>query len=123
MRTLDGKVVVVTGAASGIGRALAVAAARRGSLLAISDVDEVGLAETARLAAAAGAREVRADRLDVRDRAAYTDYAEAVAAHFGRVEVLVNNAGVALSGDLLDLEYDDLEWIVATNFWGVVHGT
>ena len=57
------------------------------------------------------------------DRAAFEAYAEAVVAHFGRVNVVVNNAGVALAGDLLDLEYDDIDWIIGINFWGVVHGT
>ncbi len=123
MRTLDGKVVVITGAASGIGRALAVACAGRGSLLALSDIDEVGLAETARLAGSAGAREVRTDRLDVGDRAAWPTYSAAVVEQFGRVNLLVSNAGVTLMGSVLDLEYDDLDWIVATNLWGVVHGT
>ena len=123
MRTLDGKVVVITGAGSGIGRALAVNCAGRGSLLALSDVDEAGLAETVDQVKAAGAREVRSDRLDVSDRAAFTAYAAAVAEQFGRVNVVVNNAGVALAGDLVDLDYDDIEWIVGVNFWGVVHGT
>ncbi|MFN8195835.1 MAG: SDR family NAD(P)-dependent oxidoreductase [Nocardioidaceae bacterium] len=123
MRTLDGKVVAITGAASGIGRALAVDVGGRGALLALSDVDGDGLAETAGLAAAAGAREVRTDWLDVADRRAFGAYADAVADHFGRVNVVVNNAGVSLSGDLLELEYDDLDWIVGINFWGVVHGT
>lgn len=123
MRSLDGKVVVITGAASGIGRALAVEAAGRGARLALSDIDQVGLAQTARLAETAGAREVRTDRLDVADRAAYAVYAAAVADHFGVVHVLVNNAGVALSGDITDLSYQDLDWIVGVNFWGVVHGT
>lgn len=122
MRTLDGKVVVITGAGSGIGRALAVNCAGRGSLLALSDVDEAGLAETVDQVKAAGAREVRSDRLDVSDRAAFTAYAAAVAEQFGRVNVVVNNAGVALAGDLVDLDYDDIEWIVGVNFWGVVHG-
>jgi short-subunit dehydrogenase len=123
MRTLDGKVVVITGAASGIGRALAVEAAGRGALLAISDLDETGLAVTAGLAERAGARAVRTDRVDVADRTAMATYAATVASHHRRVDVVVNNAGVALAGHLVDLTYDDLEWIVGVNFWGVVHGT
>jgi NAD(P)-dependent dehydrogenase (short-subunit alcohol dehydrogenase family) len=123
MRTLEDKVVVITGAASGIGRALAVDAAGRGALLAVSDVDETGLAETVDLVKAAGARQVRSDRVDVADRAAMASYASAVAEQFGRVNVVVNNAGVALAGSFEEIEYDDFEWIMGINFWGVVHGT
>jgi NADP-dependent 3-hydroxy acid dehydrogenase YdfG len=123
MKTLDDKVVVITGAGSGIGRALALDLAGRGSLLALSDVDDAGLAVTVDLAKAAGAREVRGDHLDVADRAAFAAYAVAVAEQFGRVNVVINNAGVALAGNLDDLTYDDMEWIVGINFWGVVHGT
>ncbi len=123
MKTLDDKVVVITGAGSGIGRALALNLAKRGSLLAISDVDEAGLAETVDLVKAAGAREVRSDRLDVADREAMVAYAAAVAEQFGRVNVIINNAGVALSGDLNDLEYKDIDWIVGINFNGVLNGT
>jgi NAD(P)-dependent dehydrogenase (short-subunit alcohol dehydrogenase family) len=123
MKTLKDKVVVITGAGSGIGRALAVEVARRGSLVAVSDVDEAGLAETVELAKAAGASEVRADRLDVADRAAFAAYALAVREHFGRVNVVVNNAGVTMTGDFEEITYDDFEWIMSINFWGVVTGT
>ncbi len=123
MKTLDDKVVVITGAGSGIGRALALDCAARGSLLALSDVDAAGLAETVDLAKNVGAREVHSSHLDVADRAAFATYAAQVAEHFGRVNVVVNNAGVALTGDFDELSYDDIDWIVGVNFWGVVHGT
>ena len=123
MKTLDDKVVVITGAGSGIGRALALDLARRGSLLALSDVDETGLAETVELAEQAGAVRVRSDRLDVADRDAFARYALDVVQDFGRVNVVINNAGVALAGNLEDLEYSDIDWIIGVNFWGVVHGT
>jgi NADP-dependent 3-hydroxy acid dehydrogenase YdfG len=123
MKTLDDKVVVITGAGSGIGRALALECADRGSLLALSDVDDTGLSGTVDLAKNAGAREVHAAHLDVADRTAFATYAAEVATHFGRVNVVVNNAGVALAGDLGSLDYDDIEWIVGVNFWGVLHGT
>ena len=123
MKTLADKVVVITGAGSGIGRALALDCAARGSLLALTDVDEAGLAETVEQAERAGARALHSTRLDVSDRAAFTSYAAEVVEHFGRVNVVVNNAGVALTGDVEDLTYDDMDWIVDINFWGVVHGT
>ena len=123
MKSLDDKVVVITGAGSGIGRALALDLARRGSLLALSDVDETGLAETVDLVAKAGGSQVRSDRLDVADRDAMARYALDVVQELGRVNVIINNAGVALAGDFTDLEYPDIDWIVGVNFWGVVHGT
>jgi NADP-dependent 3-hydroxy acid dehydrogenase YdfG len=123
MKNLSDKVVVITGAGSGIGRALALNLARKGSILALSDVDETGLAETVDLVKGAGAREVRSDRLDVADRAAFEAYADAVAEQFGRVNVVVNNAGVALAGDLVDLEWQDIDWIMGINLGGVLTGT
>ncbi|WP_408896672.1 SDR family NAD(P)-dependent oxidoreductase [Nocardioides sp. R1-1] len=123
MKNLNNKVVVITGAGSGIGRALAVNLAGKGARLALSDVNEAGLAETAELASKAGAPDVHTARLDVADRAAFTAYAAEVADHFGQVNVVVNNAGVALAGDAIDLSYEDMEWIVGINFWGVVYGT
>ncbi|AIY18760.1 SDR family NAD(P)-dependent oxidoreductase [Pimelobacter simplex] len=123
MKYLSNKVVVITGAGSGIGRALAVNLAGKGARLALSDVDDAGLNETAALAKDAGSPDVHTAHLDVADRAAFTAYAAEVAGHFGQVNVIVNNAGVALAGDVVDLDYDDMEWIVGINFWGVVHGT
>ncbi|MDI6910073.1 SDR family NAD(P)-dependent oxidoreductase [Nocardioides sp.] len=123
MRTLDDKVCVVTGAGSGIGRALALNLAARGARLALSDVDDAGLAATVDQVQAAGVREVRPDHLDVADRDAFASYAAGVVDHFGRVNVAINNAGVALAGNFEDLEYPDMDWIIGVNLWGVVHGT
>jgi NAD(P)-dependent dehydrogenase (short-subunit alcohol dehydrogenase family) len=123
MRTLTDKVVVITGAASGIGRALALDAAARGAVLALSDVDEAGLAETARLVAERTSRDVCTDMLDVRDRDAVAAYAASVHERFGRVNVVVNNAGVALYGDFAEVTYSDFAWVMDIDFWGVVHGS
>ncbi len=123
MRTLDDKVVAITGAGSGIGRALAVHAAELGAVLALSDWDETGLAETARLVGDRTDRALRTDRLDVRDRQAVHDYADSVRSRFGRVNVIVNNAGVTLLGGFEEVDLEDFRWVVDVDFWGVVHGT
>ncbi len=123
MKTFDGRVVAITGAGSGIGRALAVDLAGRGALLALSDVDPAGLSETVDLVKAAGVREVRSDVVDVSSRLAVETWAADVVGQLGRVNVLVSNAGVSLTGEFADLDVDDMEWIVGVNFWGVVHGT
>ena len=123
LTTLAGKVVVITGAGSGIGRALALRCARAGALLALSDWDRDGLAETVALAEQAGAQKVRQDVVDVSDRAAVAAWAADVVEELGRVDLVVNNAGVSATGDFTDLTYDDLDWIVGINFWGVVHGS
>jgi NAD(P)-dependent dehydrogenase (short-subunit alcohol dehydrogenase family) len=119
---LRGRVAVVTGAGSGIGRALAQELARRGAKLALSDVDEAGLAETVRQVRVIGAP-VHEQRLDVTDRAAVLAYAETVAAHYGTVQLVVNNAGIAFTGDVTEMAFDDLERVMDVDFWGVVNGS
>ncbi len=122
MSTFTGKVAVVTGAGSGIGRALALELAGRGAKLALSDVDTAGLDETVRRVEALGA-EVKSDFLDVSQRETVLDYAEAVVAHFGKVNQIYNNAGIAYHGDVEKSSFKDIERIVDVDFWGVVNGT
>ncbi|WP_457207981.1 SDR family NAD(P)-dependent oxidoreductase [Nocardioides sp. P5_C9_2] len=121
-RTLRDKVVVITGAGGGMGREMALLAARRGALLALSDWDADALAGTVELVKAHGA-EVRSDVVDVSDRAAMAQWATDVVGRLGRVDVLVNNAGVSMSGDFEDMSYDEFDWILGVNLHGVVHGT
>jgi NADP-dependent 3-hydroxy acid dehydrogenase YdfG len=122
MKTLENKVVVITGAGGGMGREMAVLAASRGARLAISDWNADALAGTVDLVKAAGA-EVRSDVIDVSDRAAMGAWATAVAEQFGAVNVVVNNAGVTVTGDFEEMEYADFDWIVGVNFYGVINGT
>lgn len=122
MSSVRGKVCVVTGAGSGIGRALALELARRGARLAISDVSAEGLAQTAAAVQAAGAQ-VHEQTLDVADRDAVEAYASAVAGHFGVVHQIYNNAGVAFSRPMLETDYADYERVLGINLWGVIHGT
>jgi NAD(P)-dependent dehydrogenase (short-subunit alcohol dehydrogenase family) len=118
---LSGKTVLVTGAGSGIGRATALAFARRGANLAICDVDENGLTETAGEIRALG-REVLAQRVDVANRDQMHDFAAAVHARIEAVDILMNNAGVGLTAGFLDTTLDDWDWIMSINLRGVVHG-
>ena len=123
MSTLDGRTIAITGASSGMGRAMALDLAGRGCRLALSDWDEVGLGKTAAMAQEAGATEVVARKLDVRDRDAFVDHAAEVADAFGGCDALVNNAGVALFANALEQSRQDAEWIMDVDFWGVVNGT
>jgi len=122
MKSFRGRVAAITGAGSGIGRALAVELAGRGCDLALSDINEIGLAETAERARAAGVR-VTTKRVDVADRAAVYAWADEVARDHGKVNLIFNNAGVALGATVEGARDEDLEWLMDINFWGVVHGT
>jgi len=117
-----GKVCVITGAGSGIGRALALNLAGQGAKLALSDMDSVGLAETVQQVEALGA-DVKSDHLDVTQREAVLSYADAVVAHFGKVNQVYNNAGIAFHGEVERSEFKDIERIMDVDFWGVVNGT
>lgn len=122
MRTFKGRVAAITGAGSGIGRALAVDLARRGAHLALSDIDDGGLATTVAQCDGAGVN-VTSHRVDVADREAVDAWAEQVVDEHGTVNLIVNNAGVAVGATIESVSYDDFEWLMNIDFWGVVHGT
>ena len=119
---LQGRTAVVTGAAGGIGRGIALALARRGCALALLDIDDAGLAITAVELAAFGVR-VSTYHLDVSDQSAIAAFPAQLTAEYPGVDVLVNNAGVALGGTFEDVSEADFEWLFGINFWGVVRMT
>ncbi|HST54162.1 MAG TPA: SDR family NAD(P)-dependent oxidoreductase [Pyrinomonadaceae bacterium] len=119
---LEGRTAVVTGAASGIGRAIALSLGRRGCHLALADIDEAGMAETDDLARTSSVRVTR-HRVDVADRGAVASFPARVAAEHGRVDLLFNNAGVAVGGTFEQVSETDFEWLFEINFWGVVRMT
>ncbi|MGH0035507.1 MAG: SDR family NAD(P)-dependent oxidoreductase [Myxococcota bacterium] len=121
MTSLAGRTALVTGAASGIGRATALEFARRGADLVICDVDEPGLASAAEEIGALG-RDVLAERVDVADAAAVAQLADSVHARVEAVDILMNNAGVAIGGPFGATSLADWDWILGINLKGVVHG-
>lgn len=120
MKSLDGKVVVITGAGSGIGRALAVEAAQRGARLALADWNAEALAETEKLS---GAAHCCTRTVDVRSEEDVQAFARDVEEKLGGAHVVVNNAGVSLSDMVGSMQRSDFEWVFDVNFWGVVRGT
>src|SRR5256885_12654260 len=119
MRTIKNAVAVVTGAGSGIGRALAQSLAAQGARLALADVNNKGLEETHKLL---GSAEAKTYSVDVSKASAVEAFAHAVERDFGGAALLVNNAGVALQGAFMEISLDDMEWLMGINFWGVVYG-
>lgn len=122
MTDLKMKTSVVTGAASGIGRALALQLADEGRAIAVCDVNEEGLAETVAGIERRGAKALWAS-VDVANEQAVRDFAERAMAELGPVDIVINNAGVSLTDYFENLSQEDFEWIVNINFWGVIYGT
>ncbi len=121
MRNLSGKVVALTGAGSGIGRALAVELVRQDASLALADFDEAGLKETADLCPDQGPK-VTTHLVDVSRRDEVEAFARAVVDDHGTVDVIINNAGVGSVATFEEVDYEDLEWVLGVNLWGVIHG-
>jgi short-subunit dehydrogenase len=122
MKSFNYKVAAITGAGSGIGRALAYALARRGCDLALSDISAAGLAETATQARMLGVN-VSESLVDVASREQMTAWAAEVVKTHSKVNLIFNNAGVAHCGTVEATDYADYEWLMGINFWGVVYGT
>lgn len=122
MRELSGKAAVVTGAASGIGRALAVRFAAEGMSLMLADVDPRGLAETATMASAVSGVKVLTQITDVSDAPAVQHLANRAFGELGGVHVLCNNAGVFQGGRMWTRTEEDFAWLLGVNVWGVLHG-
>src|ERR1700745_2007768 len=123
MTAIRGAAAAVTGAASGIGRALAIELAARGCDLALADRDEAGLQTVAAEIAKAHSRKVSVHRVDVGERTGIADFATAAIAAHPSLNILSNNAGVALLGNFHEIDQAEMEWLFNINFWGVVHST
>jgi short-subunit dehydrogenase len=123
MTAINGSAAAVTGAASGIGRALALELAARGCDLALADRDEAGLAEVATEISKAAGRKVTTHRVDVGDPAQILDFANAATSAHPKLNIVINNAGVALLGNFNEVEQAQMDWLFNINFWGVVHAT
>ncbi len=122
MKDFNNKVAAITGAGSGIGQQLAVLLAKQGCHLALSDVNEKGLADTVALVKESGVR-VTTKKVDVAKLEEVKAWAAQVEQEHGSINMIFNNAGVALGSTVEGASYEELEWIVNINFWGVVYGT
>jgi short-subunit dehydrogenase len=123
MTAIRGAAAAVTGAASGIGRALALELAARGCDLALADRDDAGLASLAAEIARGHSQKVTVHHLDVGEPQQIQDFAQAAIAGHPDLNIVINNAGVALMGQFDEIDQAQMDWLMNINFWGVVHGT
>jgi short-subunit dehydrogenase len=123
MTAIRGSAAAVTGAASGIGRALALELAARGCDLALADRDEAGLQSVAAEIGRHHPQKVTLHRVDVGEPAQIVDFAQAAVAAHPALNILINNAGVTLMGQFHEVDQAEMDWLMNINFWGVVHGT
>lgn len=123
MTQLRNQVIAITGAGSGIGQALAYRAAKQSAKLLLSDINPDALAHTVAQSQQLGATAVESRVVDVAQRATVEQWIQHGAQQLGQLDVLINNAGVALFASVEDLSYDDFEWLMNINFWGVVYGS
>ena len=123
MTAIRGAAAAVTGAASGIGRALALQLAARGCDLALADRDDAGLATLAAEIARDHQQKVTVHRVDVGEPNQIEGFAQAAIAGHPGLNIVVNNAGVALMGQFDEIDQAQMDWLMNINFWGVVHGT
>jgi len=122
MKNFQGRVAVITGAGSGIGRALALNLAEKGCKLALSDIRPESVQETAQLCERF-TRDVMVDALDIADKKAMQAYPDKVVQQFGGVHIVINNAGVAMAATVEETSIEDYEWLMGINWWGVLYGT
>ena len=124
MKNLKDKVVVITGAASGIGKALAQQFAKAGSHLALNDFNEDGLLQTVKELKTVATGKIFSAPFDVSKVENFENFAHQISEEFGRVDIVINNAGVALGRvSVEEVSYKDFEWVMNINFWGMVYGT
>jgi short-subunit dehydrogenase len=123
MTAINGSAAAVTGAAGGIGRALALELAARGCDLALADRDEAGLQQVAAEINREGKRKISVHRVDVGEPGQIADFAIAASTAHPSLNIVINNAGVALLGNFNEVEQAQMEWLININFWGVVHAT
>lgn len=123
MKSIKNKVIVITGAGSGIGRALAELCAAEGALLALNDFNKESLAETVSIVKNL-CKDVFSRDFDVSKKEDFHQFADDVIEYFGHVDVVINNAGVALGKlTLEEVTYEQFEWLIGINMWGVIYGT